>query len=947
MNVINEVTRLLIKNTVFYALFFAGCLFAINSHATEKQSYSIAINETSYPYHFINNADEPAGLMVDMWRLWAEKQQVQVSFIPLPWEETLRRVGEGNIDLHAGLAKSDLRAQTFDFTSTFFPQNSYLFIHRNLTGINTLEQLAPYTVGVVKGSNHVAQLQQRLPNIRIRTYPSRHDLYHAALAGEILAFTALDRLSQNFSEYDALSSLFPAHKKILYREGEYAAALAKNNTQLLEFVEQGFAKISSDERVTIERKWLGLKKGKDTIIAAIDPDLAPFMGISATGVPYGLFVDIWHLWSDASGIKVKFVTANIVDAQQTLAQGVADVYVAYPKIDNVIPQVSYSEINYRVKARAYVSNRMLDISSLDDLRNETIGVYYFSPYIDALKTQYPEINIRMFRDFDELIHAAENLEVKAIVAEMESMNHRLMQSGLRTSFHVLPKPVFNLPVQSLITSSNEKLGELISYGFSKISKEKLLALEEKWLSFKSEGYFQEQSTLVSLTQEELAWAKMHSNVKIGTNVNWKPLEYFDSNGEVLGINPSVIKLIEQRVPLTFEHVPFRSWQAQFSALVNGEIDILASATQTEERDKYLLFSDSYWDMPWVVIHQRQLGSQLKLSDFYGKSLAIIKGYYLVGQIQKEHPNIALMLVDDYQEGVQALQQGLVDGVVENIATASEIVRQESLITLGMSVVDEFNVDQNRFATKKDRTMLVGIINKALATISATEKQQIYEEWFEINVETGLDKNVVLRVAVQGVAITLIIIAVIIVWNRRLQVEIRTRKALEEQMKHMATHDELTGLANRILLKDRLTTAINFHKRQELLIAVMFIDLDGFKQVNDTFGHDVGDELLKLVATRLDSCVRVSDTIVRFGGDEFVILLTGLHNKNEAAYVANKILNLVQQPFELSTGFANIGCSIGIAIYPEDGETDSDLLKVADTLMYQVKAEGKNHYTFYS
>ena len=128
--------------------------------------------------------------------------------------------------------------------------------------------------------------------------------------------------------------------------------------------------------------------------------------------------------------------------------------------------------------------------------------------------------------------------------------------------------------------------------------------------------------------------------------------------------------------------------------------------------------------------------------------------------------------------------------------------------------------------------------------------------------------------------------------------------------------------------------------------MLFIDLDGFKNINDNHGHDIGDELLIEVATRLNGCVRDSDTVVRFGGDEFVLLLTGLHNQDEAAYIAEKVLKLIQQPIDLSSDItATIGCSIGIAMYPDDGDSDNDLLKVADSLMYKVKASGKNHYVF--
>jgi len=275
----------------------------------------------------------------------------------------------------------------------------------------------------------------------------------------------------------------------------------------------------------------------------------------------------------------------------------------------------------------------------------------------------------------------------------------------------------------------------------------------------------------------------------------------------------------------------------------------------------------------------------------------------------------------------------------------------------ISMMEDVSLDQSHFAISKDLPLLSDILNKGLLSISEKEKQKIYDKWFTLAIKTGLDKNVVLQVGAQIGVIILLVLGVIVMWNRRLQVEIKHREQLEKIMKHMATHDELTGLANRVLLKDRLSTAIEFHQRQSLKMAVLFIDLDGFKNINDTYGHDVGDELLQQVALRLQGCVRSSDTVVRFGGDEFVLLLTGLHNQNEAAYVAEKVLRLMQKEFELSKSEsknkskgklkinASIGCSIGVAMYPGDGDNDTDLLKVADTLMFKVKAAGKNHYIF--
>ena len=336
---------------------------------------------------------------------------------------------------------------------------------------------------------------------------------------------------------------------------------------------------------------------------------------------------------------------------------------------------------------------------------------------------------------------------------------------------------------------------------------------------------------------------------------------------------------------------------------------------------------------------------MSLQDFYGKSLAIVKGSYIVSFIQKRYPSTVLKIFDGYDEALLAVQRGLVDGLIENIATASDLINRESLVSLTISVVEEFETDKHYFAIQQNTPLLKSILDKAIVNISDKEKQTIYIKWFTINVETVYNKGVVMRISAQIGLILLLIMIFIILWNRRLRGEILSRKQLEQQIKHMATHDELTRLANRVLLKDRITNAINAHQRTKLQMAVLFIDLDGFKNINNNYGHDVGDELLVKVATTLSTCVRKSDNEVRFGGDEFVLLLTSLHSKEEARYIAEKVLVSMQNPFPLSAVTAQIGCSIGIAMYPDDGDIHLELVKTADTLMYKVKGAGKNHYVF--
>jgi diguanylate cyclase (GGDEF)-like protein len=178
-------------------------------------------------------------------------------------------------------------------------------------------------------------------------------------------------------------------------------------------------------------------------------------------------------------------------------------------------------------------------------------------------------------------------------------------------------------------------------------------------------------------------------------------------------------------------------------------------------------------------------------------------------------------------------------------------------------------------------------------------------------------------------------------------DVTEQKKLEQQLEFMAYHDMLTGLPNRRLLMDRLQQAISKAKRLEHSIAVLYLDCDHFKLINDTWGHDVGDEFLQILAKRLKSCVRDMDTVARIGGDEFVIVLTPIHSPEEAVRVAQRVLDSLQQPWQMKQQQFSLSTSIGISLFPFDGEDSSSLLKNADRALYLAKADGRSQYRFYS
>ena len=179
----------------------------------------------------------------------------------------------------------------------------------------------------------------------------------------------------------------------------------------------------------------------------------------------------------------------------------------------------------------------------------------------------------------------------------------------------------------------------------------------------------------------------------------------------------------------------------------------------------------------------------------------------------------------------------------------------------------------------------------------------------------------------------------VVEGRSIITDITALKAAEEKIRHLASHDSLTNLPNRALMMDRLTVHLAAAQRHRTKLALLFTDLNGFKRLNDTLGHDAGDKALCIVAERMAACVRKSDTVARYGGDEFAVILDDIASEAAALFTAHKLVEAITDPFEVRGAMARLGIAVGVALHPEHGDTPDDLLHQADDAMYEAKAAG--------
>ena len=296
-------------------------------------------------------------------------------------------------------------------------------------------------------------------------------------------------------------------------------------------------------------------------------------------------------------------------------------------------------------------------------------------------------------------------------------------------------------------------------------------------------------------------------------------------------------------------------------------------------------------------------------------------------------NASILIVDDQEANVQLLEQMLGNAGYRCITSTRDphavcALHRDNhydliLLDLQMPGLDGFQVMEGLKEIETDGYLPVLVItaqpDHKLRALTAGAKDFISKPFDLVEVKTRIHNMLEVRLLYK-------------------QLEQYSR-ALES----MALHDALTGLPNRRLLIDRLSLAIAHARRNKRPMAVMFLDLDGFKQINDTQGHDAGDTLLSMVADRLVAAVREEDTVARMGGDEFVIGLWELSHVDAVAALASKVILAVSQPYRIQDRDVRITTSVGVSIYPLHGEEGEALMKRADQALYEAKRAGKNDY----
>lgn len=423
-----------------------------------------------------------------------------------------------------------------------------------------------------------------------------------------------------------------------------------------------------------------------------------------------------------------------------------------------------------------------------------------------------------------------------------------------------------------------------------------------------------------------------------------------------GFAVEVLREVAQREGWELQYVP-GSWAEQLEHLERGEIDILVCIAFTPERAERFAFSRQSLLGNWAVTYTRPGENIHSILDLSGRRVALAREVIHTKAFAELAERFEIryrpVYVPSFPAVLEAVARGEADAGVVNRLLGAQNADRLGLVQTGII----FNPINIHYAAPRDADpALLDALDRRLAELKATPGS-IYHQALAraLGSSPGSQFPAWLGWAAGLLAAAMLLSAGIALLLRRevarrtqeLATEVAERRAAQARLDRLAHFDPLTGLPNRISFADCMNRALTNARDTDRKVAVMFADLDRLKTVNDSLGHVIGDALISQVAQRLAGCLRGGDTVHRFGGDEFVIVLPDLPDATAAEPVARRLLAALERPVPVAEGELCVSASIGIAFYPDDGEDADTLLKHADAAMYQAKALGGNRHAFFS
>lgn len=433
---------------------------------------------------------------------------------------------------------------------------------------------------------------------------------------------------------------------------------------------------------------------------------------------------------------------------------------------------------------------------------------------------------------------------------------------------------------------------------------------------------------VELSASERAYLNAHPGVSLCVDPDWFPFEAIDKHGQHVGIAADLIAMVAANTGLQVRLHPTQTWEESLIASRAGDCLALSFLNQTPEREQWLIFTEPLLEDPNVLITREEHPFISDVSSLTGKTIALPYGTAMAEFFARDFPHIEIIYTDSESEALRLVSERKVDMTLRSLIMAAHTIKNEGWFNLKVSgQIPGYN-NRLRMGVLKSEQTLRDILDKGIATLTPEQRQQIMGRHTAMNMVSQVVTDYTLVYALGGTLTA--VLATSLFWMRRLN-------GLNRQLKILAQTDQLTGLPNRHALNDIFHKELSLAQRYRRPLAVIMLDLDHFKHINDEQGHLTGDKVLVDFSRLLRHNLREADSLCRWGGEEFMLLCPET-DAGQAQELAERLLAAARGHAFPGTGRVTASAGISTATPADSVET---LVQRADAALYQAKAEGRD------
>jgi len=748
---------------------------------------TIAFRQDSPPLQFLDNEGNAAGILIDFWRLWSEKAELPVRFVGGTHEETQMMVRDGRADLNAGLFENRQNKEFLAFSEPILSSPYHVFFRAETLGVESADDLKGHRIGVTRGSFHENYMRQHFPESTLALFDDYQALFDAIINDRIQLIVTQPLYLAYYLQRHGLPNEFKQLDPPLYTR-LYKAGVAKDATDLLEKINHQLLKINTDERADIVHRWLGTKWEKEqpaidltaeerawlkqhpVIKMGGDPNWPPFDFVDENGRSQGLSADYRALLAKRLGIRFEMSAERAwVDTLKSLEKMELDAIGAIVPNPERKRYALFTEPYVEFSSVIFTRDSHRIISNMADLSHATVAIERGFSTHDMLRINYPTISLRVVDDTKQALEAVSQGLADAYIGTL-AVGSYLIEKHFISNLKVAGRAPFEIGGLSIAVRNDwPELRTILQKGLNSITPAERLAIQRRWVTL---GEAKTAQSDLNFSASERAWLKAHKEIRLGIDPSWPPIAFYSDQGEHSGISSEYISYLSQALAVDMKAIKNLTWAEVLHKIKAGEIDLLPAVAKTEAKEKYLNFTKPYLNFPLVIFTRNDAAYINGIEDLKGKQVIVERSYMAHEQLQRDYPDLPLILVSDTEEALRSLAHGDGYAYIGNLMVASYVIGQKGYSNLKVAAPTEYSYDLS-IAVRKDWPELIPILQRALDDLSAEEKTAIQHKWLAIKYDLSVDYGLLWRVII----VALLIMFFGTLWS--LQVR-RQREALADK-----------------------------------------------------------------------------------------------------------------------------------------------------------------------